>query len=243
MIKFFRKIRQRLLSENKFSKYFIYAIGEIILVVIGILLALQLNNLKEQKNILKQERNALELIQDNLKKEINDLDRFVSQRISDTTYLKDVYYKNWEGIPLDSLGLKGTSAFNYKSFNTAYEGLKSNDKLFIIQNENLKEKIIFYYEQQRYQLLDWSDWHRTFVYRDLENYMFTELPINPNELIDDLDFLKTKLEERRLKSLISNQIGSLRRINHTINEGKVYANEIIDLIDKEIDTRWRTSDE
>lgn len=44
MIKFFRRIRQKLLSENKFSKYFIYAIGEIILVVIGILIALQINN-------------------------------------------------------------------------------------------------------------------------------------------------------------------------------------------------------
>jgi hypothetical protein len=48
MIKFFRKIRQRLLTENKFSKYLIYAIGEIILVVIGILIALQVNNLNEQ---------------------------------------------------------------------------------------------------------------------------------------------------------------------------------------------------
>ena len=40
MIKFFRKIRQSLLSENKFSRYLIYAIGEIVLVVIGILIAL-----------------------------------------------------------------------------------------------------------------------------------------------------------------------------------------------------------
>jgi hypothetical protein len=43
MIKFFRRIRQRLLGENKFSRYLIYAIGEILLVVIGILIALQLN--------------------------------------------------------------------------------------------------------------------------------------------------------------------------------------------------------
>ncbi|MEH6746612.1 MAG: DUF6090 family protein [Maribacter arcticus] len=43
MIKFFRKIRQRLLTENKFSKYLLYAIGEILLVVIGILIALQIN--------------------------------------------------------------------------------------------------------------------------------------------------------------------------------------------------------
>jgi len=51
MIKFFRKIRQRLVTENKFSKYFLYAIGEILLVVIGILIALQLNNLNEDRKI------------------------------------------------------------------------------------------------------------------------------------------------------------------------------------------------
>ena len=44
MIKFFRKIRQNLVMQNKTSKYFKYAIGEIILVVIGILIALQINN-------------------------------------------------------------------------------------------------------------------------------------------------------------------------------------------------------
>ena len=49
MIKFFRGIRQKLLTENKFSKYLIYAIGEIILVVIGILIALQINNWNTDK--------------------------------------------------------------------------------------------------------------------------------------------------------------------------------------------------
>lgn len=49
MIKFFRRIRQRLLSENRLGKYLLYAIGEIILVVIGILIALQINNANEAK--------------------------------------------------------------------------------------------------------------------------------------------------------------------------------------------------
>jgi len=49
MIKFFRKIRQQLLTENKFSKYLIYAIGEIVLLVIGILIALQINNWNENQ--------------------------------------------------------------------------------------------------------------------------------------------------------------------------------------------------
>ena len=47
MIKFFRKIRQKMLTKNKFSKYLIYAIGEIVLVVIGILIALQVNQWNE----------------------------------------------------------------------------------------------------------------------------------------------------------------------------------------------------
>ena len=65
MIKFFRKIRQRLLTENKFSKYLIYAIGEIALVMIGILLALQVNNWNEnQKKEILEIQYLSSLIQD-----------------------------------------------------------------------------------------------------------------------------------------------------------------------------------
>ncbi len=59
MIKFFRKIRQNVLNEGKTSKYFKYAIGEIILVVIGILIALQVNNWSENQKDRNEERNAL----------------------------------------------------------------------------------------------------------------------------------------------------------------------------------------
>jgi uncharacterized membrane protein YgaE (UPF0421/DUF939 family) len=65
MIKFFRNIRQRLITKNKFSKYLIYAFGEIILVVIGILLALQVNNWNEDIKTRKKETQLIE----NLKSE------------------------------------------------------------------------------------------------------------------------------------------------------------------------------
>ncbi len=67
MIKFFRKIRQKLLTENKFSKYLLYAMGEIILVVLGILIALNLNNLNEIRKANKHE--IMMLI--NLNKDLN----------------------------------------------------------------------------------------------------------------------------------------------------------------------------
>ena len=59
MIKFFRQIRQTLIMENKTTKYFKYAIGEIILVVIGILIALQINNWNENNKLKKQEKELL----------------------------------------------------------------------------------------------------------------------------------------------------------------------------------------
>ena len=78
MIKFFRKIRQNLLSEGKTGKYFKYAIGEIVLVVIGILIALQINNWNEntKKETLKDEY-KIALINDYTKDTIQINDRLL----------------------------------------------------------------------------------------------------------------------------------------------------------------------
>jgi len=65
MIKFFRKIRQQLLSQNRLSKYFLYAIGEIVLVVVGILIALSINNWNERRKLKIDESIILkDLIED-----------------------------------------------------------------------------------------------------------------------------------------------------------------------------------
>ncbi|WP_282136012.1 DUF6090 family protein [Seonamhaeicola maritimus] len=66
MIKFFRKIRQNLLSDGKTGKYFKYAIGEIVLVVIGILIALQINNWKNYNLDRISERDYLNRISNDL---------------------------------------------------------------------------------------------------------------------------------------------------------------------------------
>lgn len=78
MIKFFRKIRQELLTENKFSKYMLYAVGEIILVVIGIMIALQINGLNESRKDRIKERIILNDLAKNIEINIqtfqNDID-------------------------------------------------------------------------------------------------------------------------------------------------------------------------
>ncbi|NVK48128.1 MAG: hypothetical protein HWE09_00070 [Cyclobacteriaceae bacterium] len=77
MIKFFRKIRQRLLTQNQFSKYLIYAVGEIVLVVIGILIALQINNWNTAKVQERQRQNFLTDLGEEIRKtQQNDFNPF-----------------------------------------------------------------------------------------------------------------------------------------------------------------------
>lgn len=81
MLKIYRKIRQTLLTENKFSKYMLYAIGEILLVVIGILIALQINNWNEQQKLHSNIKGIYAIIQGDLKNDIKTID-FVVKAIS-----------------------------------------------------------------------------------------------------------------------------------------------------------------
>ena len=76
MIKFFRKIRQSLLGENKFTKYLLYAFGEIVLVVIGILIALQINNSNEARKERAREISYLRNVKADLQKEVANNDQF-----------------------------------------------------------------------------------------------------------------------------------------------------------------------
>jgi len=127
MLNFFRKIRQKLLSENKFSKYLIYAIGEIILVVIGILIALQINNWNENR----KERESLNTIYDLV---INDLE-------SDLKNISEILKYNNNKAPLLKHIIKGNLSQNDYITNTKYYNLIGGS-----EDYNLKTKG---YEQLR----------------------------------------------------------------------------------------------
>ncbi|MFC4721752.1 DUF6090 family protein [Geojedonia litorea] len=78
MIKLFRQIRQNLLMENKTGKYFKYAIGEIILVVIGILIALQINNTNNLKQERKIEQEYLQSLQAEFELNLENLETLIA---------------------------------------------------------------------------------------------------------------------------------------------------------------------
>jgi len=143
MIKFFRHIRQALIMENKTSKYFKYAIGEIILVVIGILIALQINNWNENR---KKDSDRIEMLK-NMQSEFtitkttleNSIKAYES-RSKILLDLMDYSSRNTILVPEDSLKdkLQRSLMFGvFQGFTTTYEQAISSGKIGLIKNNNL----------------------------------------------------------------------------------------------------------
>jgi len=147
MIKFFRRIRQRLISENKFSKYILYAIGEIILVVIGILIALQINNANEVRKERAKEVHYLKNIKTDLQLNIDNIETFIETRnkqiLSASTVLE--YY---EGKPLEDLNDLSNNLLNvyiWKKFyqiNNTFQELTNSGNLALISNDSIKNSLL-----------------------------------------------------------------------------------------------------
>jgi len=164
MIKFFRKIRQKMLTENKFSKYLLYAIGEIILVVIGILIALSINNWNENRKLNNEELSLLNDIRINL---ISTHGTFKSDSIKNhrniLSYEKIEYYIEKDlkyNVELDSDF--GVLTFWSTPFitSTAYKTLQTKG-LDLIKNERLRQDISYMFEVELKSLVedyDRSEW-------------------------------------------------------------------------------------
>jgi len=93
MIKFFRKIRQNLLSEGKTGKYFKYALGEIVLVVIGILIALSISNWNENRKLNNTIKGIYSIIQSDLLSDIKTIDKVLVDSKSQDSLFKRVINK------------------------------------------------------------------------------------------------------------------------------------------------------
>ncbi|MDT0622683.1 DUF6090 family protein [Croceitalea vernalis] len=151
MIKFFRKIRQKLLSENKFSKYLIYAIGEIVLVVVGILIALAINNWNEQKKNDEAEREYYCRILQDLeldKQKINEIIATYDNRIrvSKEILLELDSGKNDKNFLLN----KFLIAFRGEAFvprNVTFQDMVSSGNIRLITDSEIKNSLIQFYSE------------------------------------------------------------------------------------------------
>ena len=153
MIKLFRHIRQNLIMENKTGKYLKYAIGEIVLVVIGILIALQINNWNEQKKQDRLEKEYYCRLLEDTQQDLEQVNQFIKAsedrlaasnqavRLLQQEMAKKVDVGNQLGLSILAI---------YSDFtpnNSAFEDLKSGANLNIIKDKNIIKAINNYFNK------------------------------------------------------------------------------------------------
>ena len=232
MIKFFRKIRQNLLSEGKTGKYLKYAIGEILLVVIGILIALQINNLNEERKLKNAEQVLLQQLKQEFESNLSQLNQKMKMRdimISSAQKLLSMIDDDSKMVT-DSLGHYLSLTRMNPTFDPIRNDLTQGDKLSLLSDTELKELLTQWgsneeqlEEAERRWLYSLNTYFRPLVYehnlvRELfeSNYMSGSMslqsitnnidPIVLNEIIDNDKFVNI-LNDPRLESHLAWTVG------------------------------------
>ncbi|MFP4845474.1 DUF6090 family protein [Winogradskyella sp. PE311] len=247
MFKFFRKIRKDLIANSKTSKYFKYAIGEVVLVVIGILIALGINSWNQNRLSDKQELNYLSNLKDEL---INNIDQL---KVIDSIYTS-IERDNTKGINLlknyssiyqfktiDSL--LGTTWMTFQVTNSTYNEMLNNGSFYSLNNKILRSQI-----DDHYILLKRFESAFLEINRNGQD-------IRNNKDISSLDLLIDRLREKpiNLKGIDTNWIHNVNSKIYTgfYRKAKFYksssktrkrlvnlftesCNELIEAIDKEL---------
>jgi type II secretory pathway pseudopilin PulG len=151
MIKLFRKIRYDLMEKNKTGKYLKYAIGEIVLVVIGILIALQINNWNENKKRTALEIKHLKELKSDIMETLKDAKtdaNLYKEDIQSIQYLQDFFFQ--KTTYHDSLAYhfyRSIEHYQLYAKTSALESIKSIG-LDIISNDSLRLGITDFYQIQ-----------------------------------------------------------------------------------------------
>jgi len=241
MIKFFRTIRRNLLNEGKTTKYLKYAIGEIVLVVIGILIALQINNWSSLKKDRQLERQYLE-----------GFARDLGEDSISFEYVKNAVPKKIEALLLaranvyqptkikdtlkfiETLGYGGiasrTSLFENQS---TYKDIISTGKLRLIQNETILQNLLNYYFYS-----DNTETYLNNLRTDYATYVNSLFPFDrnksfkpyPEEIHQILEALKTN----EFLRLANNELSYAYALRVRINELTKSNQETLKLIKSEL---------
>ncbi len=152
MPKIFRNIRKQLASENKTAAYLRYALGEILLVVIGILIALQVNNWNENRKDRIREVQYLNNLKQDLKQQVVNIDAqldFEKRIIKISNSLIKTYNAN-QRFPEESEVFLRISNIaprkTFRSVNATFSDMESSGALNLITDPVLRKEIINYYQ-------------------------------------------------------------------------------------------------
>jgi len=190
MIKFFRHIRKSLLTENKFMKYLFYAIGEIILVVIGIMIALQINNWNENRKTRIAEVSKLNKLLEDLKLDSISFDSNLETLSSVHNLHKQLYtigYKNSEELLTENPNI----IRRYPNFSPPS---RKTSTLLVSQlnNETIRKELIEYNDNLNRGSLEMNEFS-SIVKDKIRVYLGEKKVYNISSLFENSDEVKVNM--------------------------------------------------
>lgn len=144
MIKLFNKMRKQLLIENKMGRYFKYAIGEIVLVMIGILLALQVNNWNNNRMLKNEELKVMKSLHKEFSENLVKFDFAYKFHINRKRVIETIMSVNPTELATDSLInlMQGVNDnYTFDPYQGIYNSIINSGKIELISNDSLKNKI------------------------------------------------------------------------------------------------------
>lgn len=145
MVKFFRRIRLKMLENGRLKNYLLYAFGEIILVVLGILIALEINNWNEDRKNMEKEELILREILHSLAQDSINMEKYI-QRIDTSTKASKILLTLPEyNDSLINDFVNSIASVVIVPTNAAFEQLKSTG-MDIVKNDSLRQLIVTYYD-------------------------------------------------------------------------------------------------
>jgi hypothetical protein len=178
----FKNIRRKLASENKTAAYLRYALGEIILVVIGILIALQINNWNEQRKENAKIKTYLKSMLVDLNNDINRFDLIINDLNEQIRANSSVFRnKNYQTLPIDSIVQTISSYFNdYKIYDQTFQKIKNSGLADQLGSKQLNDAINNYYTIYLYKFNTFIDYDENRTLKDDEFWSITDdYEINP----------------------------------------------------------------
>ncbi len=193
-MKIFRQLRQQFLVENKNSKYLKYAIGEIVLVVIGILIALQVNNWNEGRKENEVQLKYLKNLKHDLLNDITDLNRFKKIRLGKVESARQLLQlAKQEQIDdvytIDSLYFDVGLWYEFVPNNNSFKELISSGNLNIIKNDSIKDLLLQLSKKNELIVADRNHMRREYdIYLyDKRNKEISFLEVNDPSEITEID--------------------------------------------------------
>ena len=257
MLRFLKKLRKTLIDSlpaskgtakqagGSVQKYVLYALGEILLVMIGILLALQVNNWNEDRKSKKVEIIYLNGLKQNLLDSREELNRVIEESditVKSLQQLVDVLKRvreDFNNKEIDSLMFAGMSYTVFQTRQGIIDELISSGQVSIIKNDYLRSQIASW-DGNLIGIRETEEMSKSgfYDYADRLGSYFDFSGITPEDKVFTVELKKQFFNDLKTRNTLANNRETSRRLSKAYLEKKQHIDTLIQVIDQELKTKY-----